>query len=59
MSKEDDLLPIGDVARMLQVNVATVRRWEDAGTIQAIRLPSGHRRFRRGDIDALLNTRSA
>jgi excisionase family DNA binding protein len=50
-----ELLTIGEAARALGVHVDTIRRWADAGRVQAIVLPSGHRRFYAGDIAALLD----
>lgn len=52
---EDVMVPIGDVARRFGVTVATVRAWEKAGKITAVRTPGNHRVFRRSDVDALLN----
>lgn len=49
-----EILPIGTAARLLGVSVKTLRRWEGAGKISAIRVDGGHRRFRRTDIDRLL-----
>jgi excisionase family DNA binding protein len=49
-----DLLPIGAVASTFNVTVGTVRAWERAGKLPAIRTPGGQRRFRRADVDALL-----
>lgn len=49
------MIPIGDVARRFGVTVATVRAWERAGKITAVRTPGNHRVFRRSDVDALLN----
>ena len=48
-------LAIGDVARVLDVSVATVRNWERAGKITAIRTPGGQRRFKRADVDRLIS----
>jgi excisionase family DNA binding protein len=50
----DDLLPIGDAARLLGVSVGTVRRWDTEGMIRSVRTPGGQRRFRRSEIDRLL-----
>ena len=47
-------LPIGDVARMAGVTVATVRNWEKSGAIVATRTPGGQRRFALTDVEALL-----
>lgn len=51
-----DLLPIGEVARRLGVSVDTIRRWDKAGKITAIRTPTGHRRFHVAEVDRLLGT---
>lgn len=50
-----ELLPIGEVAEAFSVTVGTVRSWEKAGKLAAIRTPGGQRRFRRSDVEALLN----
>jgi excisionase family DNA binding protein len=55
----DDLLPIGDAARILGVSVNTVRRWEREGKLAATRTLGGQRRFRLGDLTALLPPTSA
>jgi excisionase family DNA binding protein len=47
-------LTIGDAARILGVSVDTVRRWSDEGRVPVVVLPSGHRRYRRSDIDAFI-----
>lgn len=51
---EGEFMSIGDVARSFDVTIATVRRWESAGKISAVRTPGNQRRFRRADVDALL-----
>lgn len=48
-------LTISDVARLLGVTPGTVRDYADRGYLPCRRLPSGHRRFRRTDVEALLN----
>lgn len=48
------LLTTGEVAKLLSVHRATVRRWVDDGQLAAITLPSGTLRFRREDVEALL-----
>lgn len=50
-SNEADLVPIGEVARLFGVTVATVRRWEREGKISAERTPGGQRRFNRAEIE--------
>jgi excisionase family DNA binding protein len=49
----DELIPIGQAARIASVSVDTIRRWESIGKIAAVRTAGGQRRFRRGDVDAL------
>lgn len=50
----DEMLMPSQAAALLGVSTDTLKRWASAGRISVVRLPSGHRRFRRGDIDALL-----
>lgn len=51
-----DLLPVGEAAALLGVHVDTLKRWEKAGRITSVRTPTGHRRYDRADVDALLTT---
>jgi excisionase family DNA binding protein len=45
------MLTVGDVARLLNVHINTVRRWSNQGILKAYRIGSrGDRRFRREDI---------
>ncbi len=39
-----------DVARMLQVDKSTVKRWTDEGKLKCFRTPGGHRKFRAEDL---------
>jgi excisionase family DNA binding protein len=48
-----ELVQVRHAARELGVHENTLRRWEEAGLIRAVRLPSGVRRFRRQDVDEL------
>ncbi len=43
-----------EVAELLAVDHSTVTRWANAGQIKCIRLPGGHRRFRRSDVEAFI-----
>lgn len=52
--EDDELVAIGVAARLLGVSVGTVRRWEAAGAVESIRTPGGQRRFRVGDLRALM-----
>lgn len=45
---------MGEAASLLGISTDTMRRWEKAGRITADRTPTGHRRFRRADVEALL-----
>jgi putative resolvase len=47
------LMKVREAARTLGVHENTVRRWEERGLIRAVRLPSGVRRFRPEDVDAI------
>lgn len=49
-----DLLTAPQVAALLSVSGESVRRWAEAGRLPSITLPSGQRRFRMSDIDAIL-----
>lgn len=55
----DELVPIGRAARELNVSIATLRRWERAGKITAIRTPTGQRRFPRSEIDRIRTGQAA
>jgi excisionase family DNA binding protein len=47
------LMQVRQVARALGVHENTVRRWEKRGLLRAVRLPSGVRRFRPEDVEAV------
>lgn len=53
MSK-DDLLTAEEAGDLLHVTDETVRRWAKDKRIAHIVLPSGQRRYRRSDIEAIL-----
>jgi len=48
--KIDDLLSVGDAARLLGVSKSTVRRWEKLKKIRSVRTPGGHRRFSTSEL---------
>lgn len=50
----DDYLTAGEAARLAQVSIDTIRRWGEAGRIPMTRTPTGNRRFRRADVEAVL-----
>jgi excisionase family DNA binding protein len=50
-----DYLRISDAAEYLGVSPNTLRNWENAGKVVAVRHPvNGYRLFRRTDLDVLL-----
>lgn len=50
----DKLVSVGEAAALVGVSTDTIKRWEKAGRIKSTRTPTGHRRFRRGDVVRLL-----
>jgi excisionase family DNA binding protein len=48
------LLRPGEVSRLLGVDPKTLTRWADSGRLPAVVLPSGHRRYRFGEVRAVL-----
>jgi hypothetical protein len=49
-----EYLTPAQAAKRLGVSPRTLWRYQDAGRVQPVLLPSGHRRFLLSDIDALL-----
>jgi excisionase family DNA binding protein len=49
-----DLLTTGEVARSLGVTINTVKAWIRMGRLEALRLPSGHFRVPRSELERLL-----
>lgn len=47
------LMQVREAARVLGIHENTLRRWEEAGRIRAVKLPTGVRRFRFEDIARL------
>jgi excisionase family DNA binding protein len=52
--RDEDLLTVPEVAKILHVHVRTVHRWIEEGKLKAVRMPSGRYRIRAADADALL-----
>ena len=60
MEKLRDFLRISEAAEYLGVSPNTLRNWQNAGKIVAVRHPvSGYRLFKRKDLDALLRKAEA
>jgi excisionase family DNA binding protein len=51
---EPEWLTLGQAARFLGVAQSTIRKWSDQGRLPAFYTPGGHRRFRRGDLQAFV-----
>ncbi len=47
-----------EVALLFKVDPKTVTRWAKTGRLTPIVLPSGHRRYRAADVEALMNSTS-
>jgi excisionase family DNA binding protein len=52
-----DVLSTRQVATLLGVGEATVKRWADAGEIDCFRTPGGHRKFRLRDVTGFVQKR--
>jgi DNA-binding transcriptional MerR regulator len=56
----DDLLAAARAASLIGVHRDTLKRYEDRDQlITSIRTPKGHRRYRRGDVLALIHRYNA
>jgi len=53
----DEFMAMREVARLAGVGPTAVKRWTDEGLLPCVRTGGGHRRFRRGDVDAFLRAR--
>lgn len=49
------LTPKQAVELLPGVTIRTLQRWAEQGKVPSATLPSGHRRYRRTDIEALLS----
>jgi excisionase family DNA binding protein len=53
-----ELSPLGytthQAASAVGVSAGTIRRWADAGTLESLRTPGGHRRFSREQLDQFI-----
>ena len=53
---DSEWLNLSEAADLLGVHPATARAWGDKGDLMMQRTPGGHRRFRRADVEAHLET---
>src|SRR5947207_13936784 len=51
---ESDWLTLGQAAKFLGVAQSTIRKWSDLGRVPAFYTPGGHRRYKRIDLEAVL-----
>ena len=49
----EKLYNVKQAAAMVGVHPNTLRNWTNAGRVESIRLPSGHRRFTPAQVDAI------
>lgn len=54
MTPVQELLTSGEVAARFRVGRSTVRRWADTGRIPSFKTPTGQRRYRAADIEAVI-----
>lgn len=54
ISETEGFLRPGEVAALFRVTVRTLCNWERKGFLVPVRLPSGRKRYRRADVEALL-----
>ncbi len=50
----DDFLTTQEVAKLLGVGTTSIKRWSDEGKLPAFKTAGGHRRYRRVDVERLL-----
>ena len=53
-ARDPEWMTLGQAAKYLGVAQSTIRKWSDVGRVPAFYTPGGHRRYRRGDLDAFL-----
>ena len=52
---KDKIFSISEAAEHLGVSALTLRKWVAQAKVRAFRTPGGHRRFRKSDLDTILN----
>lgn len=55
--RSQDVLSTREVARLLRVSEATIKRWADDGLLSCFKTPGGHRKFRLEDINVFRSSR--
>lgn len=56
---DDPLITSHEAAELIGCSIKSMHRWEDEGLITPARTPGGHRRYRRSEVLALIDRRSA
>lgn len=60
MSKQgSEWLTSSEASALVGIHPITLRAWADAGIVRLFRTPGGHRRFRRADLLAFIETKNA
>lgn len=54
LQDDEPMLTPGEVATVFRVDPKTVTRWARTGRLHAVTTPGGHRRYREGEVRALL-----
>jgi putative resolvase len=58
MGMQDKILSISEAARYLGVFPLTLRNWEKKGMLKAFRTLGGHRRFKKSELDKIINSKT-
>jgi len=51
---DDEVLTVSQAAKLTGFSVDTLRRWDKAGTLPALRTPGNQRRYRKSELLAAL-----
>ena len=52
----ETLLSIKQAAEFLGISKKTLYRYDEQGILKPLRVPSGHRRYRKSDLESFLRT---